>query len=105
MRKLLQLISVILVAACLAGCAGTVQTQTQAAVPLGAEYVDLDGAAYPAYWLEERINGQWERVALVFGYVDDGDVCEEWAAWRRSKYDLDEYRCSEVVGQILYSQD
>ena len=75
------------------------------AAPLGDPYVEPDGTSYPAYWLEEKILGQWERVALVFGYVDDKGVCEEWAAWRQSRYPADEYRCSQIVGSVLYFPD
>ena len=92
----------IFVALSLHGCVAEEKGQTT--TPLGAPYV-LGDTSYPAYWLEKKTFGQWERVALVFGYIDDKDVCEEWAAWRRSKYYLDEHRCSELVGSVLYSPD
>ena len=94
MRQLLLSILALLVAVSVTG-----------STPLGTPYVDLDGTSYPAYWLEEKILGQWERVALVFGYIDDQNVCEEWAAWRRERHYLDEYRCSPMDGRVLYFQD
>ena len=60
-------------------------------------YVDFDGTVYRPYWLE-KVNafGAWEKVGLVFGYVDDRTACEEWRDWLRPEYNLTDYRCVEA---------
>lgn len=59
-------------------------------------YVEADGTAYRNYWLEMEQFGEWERMGLVFGWVDDRTVCEEWADWLSQEYNLREYRCVEA---------
>lgn len=54
-----------------------------------------------AAWLEKknRLNGEWERVALFYGYVDDYSACEEvkLLLLAPSQYDS-EFRCTFEVG-------
>ena len=47
------------------------------------------------YWLEKNnAFGEWERVALVFGYINDSQGCADFAAAHKAMFPADDYRCS-----------
>lgn len=47
------------------------------------------------YWFEKHNSyGEWERVALIFGYGDDYDGCTSIATAYKASFPADEYRCS-----------
>jgi len=56
----------------------------------------IDGA-----WLEKRSNmsGEWDRVALIYGYVDDYEACEEIQYMYLVKYPALQYRCVPELGK------
>lgn len=56
----------------------------------------IDGA-----WLEKRSNmtGNWDRVALIYGYVDDYESCEEIQYMYLAKYPTLQYRCVPELGK------
>lgn len=46
------------------------------------------------YWLTKKnMLGEWEKTVLVFGHMDDYDVCNDLASLYMSKYPLDKYSC------------
>jgi hypothetical protein len=46
------------------------------------------------YWLVKNNRlGNWERVALVFGFADDRRVCEELLDLYARRYPSERYRC------------
>lgn len=46
------------------------------------------------YWLTKKnMFGDWEKTALIFGYMDDYDVCTDLAAMYMMKYPADTYNC------------
>ena len=62
----------------------------------GLYRVEIDSGMNPPYWLEMSQYDQWTRMALVFGWFDDQEGCEEWANWQREEYferDGRDYRC------------
>ena len=46
-------------------------------------------------WLEKHnlLAPQWDKVSLIFGYVDDYSGCEDIAEQLSTKYPLAKYRC------------
>lgn len=48
-------------------------------------------------WLvKHNAFGEWEKVALVFGFLDDRSFCDEIAALYTRKYPADKYRCDKA---------
>jgi hypothetical protein len=48
----------------------------------------------PNYWLElHNMSGDWEKVALVIGYYDDYEGCQDIASSLHERFGRD-YRCS-----------
>lgn len=45
------------------------------------------------YWLEKWALGEWEKVALVMGYWNDWETCEEMKAFWQNTYAGADYRC------------
>ena len=46
------------------------------------------------YWLVKyNFFGDWEKVSLIFGFMDDRAFCEEIAALYVKKYPSDKYMC------------
>ena len=57
----------------------------------------IDTGINPPYWLEMHQHGEWTRMALVFGWFEDREICDEWADWQREEYyevDGRDYRCT-----------
>lgn len=45
-------------------------------------------------WIEMRnMSGEWERIGLVFGYLDDRDECSKAIAGLKDANYAREYRC------------
>lgn len=46
-------------------------------------------------WLEKQslMTGEWDRIVLVFGYVDDYEACQELRDLLSAKYPEHRYRC------------
>ena len=64
----------------LAACDGTHDSRTKRLVAAVDEKAPNDGHQ----WLEiENLFGEWEKVTLVFGYVDNPAACQELAALAR----------------------
>lgn len=48
-------------------------------------------------WLmKHNAFGDWERVALIFGFTDDRSFCDDVAALYMKKYPADRYRCDKA---------
>ena len=48
----------------------------------------------PNYWLElHNMSGDWEKVALVMGYYDDYEGCQDIASSLHERFGRD-YRCT-----------
>lgn len=48
-------------------------------------------------WLVKRnAFGDWEKVAVVFGFLDDREFCEDIAGLYMKKYPSDRYRCDSA---------
>ena len=45
------------------------------------------------YWLEKNTSEGWEKVALVMGYWNDLEGCEDIKATLETKYPRAQYRC------------
>ncbi len=55
---------------------------------------DLKVGEGPDCWLEiKNAFGEWEKIALIFGYMDDFEACEEFAKLARGEFKSREYRC------------
>lgn len=48
-------------------------------------------------WLvKHNAFGDWERVALIFGFTDDRSFCDDVATLHMKKYPADRYRCDKA---------
>ena len=46
-------------------------------------------------WMEKfTFMGEWEKTALIFGYGDDYQACNDMVAAWKAQYPLDTYRCN-----------
>lgn len=46
-------------------------------------------------WMEKfNFAGEWEKTALIFGYADDYEACNNMVAAWKAQYPLDTYRCN-----------
>lgn len=52
------------------------------------------GRGKDVWLIKHNALGQPEKVALIFGYIDDHQFCSEVAAMYMRKYHLDRYSCS-----------
>lgn len=51
----------------------------------------------PDYWLVKyNAFAQYERIALVFGFVEDFGFCQEVADLYMRKYPMDKYSCEKA---------
>lgn len=59
--------------------------------------VEKTDAAKDSYWLEKQssITYEWDKVILIFGYMDDGEVCFDLKREWEAKYNQT-YRCMVV---------
>ncbi len=45
-------------------------------------------------WIEKfNFGSEWEKTALVFGYIDDWSFCQDVVTLYMQKYPVDRYRC------------
>ena len=46
-------------------------------------------------WLEKQslMSGEWDRIVLIFGYMDDSEACQEVRELLALKYPEHRYRC------------
>ena len=56
--------------------------------------VEKTGAAEGSYWLEKQssFTYEWDKVILIFGYMDDEEVCFDLKREWEAKYNQT-YRC------------
>jgi hypothetical protein len=78
----------------LAGCETTLDDQVEAF----EKFVSKGQVGYsPDFYLAKRnILGEWENVALIYGYADDHEVCQDLAELYVQKYPMDEYTCLQA---------
>lgn len=91
-KNLRQLLILIVAAASLSGCGDSYDNQ----VSRFESFVNLRklGSSHDV-WLEKfTFAGEWEKTALIFGYTDDFDACQNIISAWRTKYPLDTYRCT-----------
>lgn len=57
-----------------------------------------------AYWFEMQnlMDGQWEPVILVFGYVDDRAVCDWMISVGHEQNPGRRFRCTAVAGSVIH---
>lgn len=48
------------------------------------------------YLAKKNMRGDWENVALIYGYGDDHEVCQDLAELYVQKYPSDEYTCLQA---------
>ena len=78
------------------GCSKSVETQTNDL----ARYASTHPVGrFPNVWLEQQEpNGQWDKVALVFGWVENDKSCADMKAALGAS-GTDTYRCVPVRGR------
>ena len=53
----------------------------------------------PDHWIEmKNFSGEWERIGLIFGYLDDFDECQKAIAGLKKVNYAREYRCVPANG-------
>ena len=90
MKKLLTLLIPLLLISCVEQ--NGLQKETQL-----VKAVEKTGAAEGSYWLEKpsSFGYEWDKVILIFGYMDDGEVCFDLKREWETKYNQT-YRCVAV---------
>tara|TARA_R110000868_G_scaffold409855_2_gene696274 strand:- start:1295 stop:1597 length:303 start_codon:yes stop_codon:yes gene_type:complete len=90
-KDILKLSLLIIVAASLASC----ERSTASEVAALTKHVQRNQVGSgPDYWLElHNMSGDWEKVALVMGYYDDYDGCQDIASSLHERFGRD-YRCA-----------
>jgi hypothetical protein len=90
MKKLLTLLLPLLIVGCVEQ--NGLQKETQL-----VKAVEKTGAAEGSYWLEKQssFGYEWDKVILIFGYMDDGEVCFDLKREWETKYNQT-YRCVAV---------
>ncbi|MCF6305516.1 MAG: hypothetical protein L3J33_09105 [Rhodobacteraceae bacterium] len=58
------------------------------------EYSD-EGPVYLEQF--ESLFSAWNRVAVLYGYVDNYSACDEWKIWLSSGYPNVQFRCIPVA--------
>lgn len=51
------------------------------------------GSSRDQWLIKHNAFGDWEKVTLVFGYMDDREACDEIVQLYIQKYPLAKYRC------------
>ncbi len=51
------------------------------------------GSSSDMWLMKHNAFGDWERVTLVFGFMDDREFCDDIADLYMQKYPLDKYLC------------
>jgi len=75
----------------LAGCRSSYEEQSDALTKYAAKH-RIGGS--PDFFLVKRnILGEWEKVALIYGFAPDYDFCEEVAHMYMAKYPDSAYAC------------
>lgn len=52
------------------------------------------GSSSDMWLMKHNAFGDWEKVTLIFGFMDDGEFCEDIAQLYMGKYPLDKFRCA-----------
>lgn len=51
------------------------------------------GSSPDVYLVKRNMIGEWERVALIYGFAPDYEFCQETAGLYMAKYPASEYSC------------
>lgn len=79
---------------CLAGCDDSLESQRASLDKFVAK--SRIGSSSDVWLTKFNALGDWERVALIFGFMDDREFCEDIAQLYMKKYPVDRYRCDRA---------
>lgn len=82
---------VVLIASVLPGCEDKLEDQMERLTK--AVSSDKYGQSSDVWLVKFNAFGEWEKTALVFGYLDDFGFCNEVATMYVNKYPSDQYSC------------